>query len=282
MTFWYGNGANGKSLLANLVLYILGDYGCKGAPNLLFRGERCDRHPTELTDLHGRRFVMCNETKNGRAWDEGTIKDLTGGDRIRAHRMYEDFWEFDPTHKIAVFGNRRPRMKDMDGGIGRRFQLVPFNVSFRGREDRTLDERLRKEASGVLNWLVEGCLAWQRHGLPEVKAVQEATTEYLHEEDTLGQFCDAELVFGSQFSTTRKSLYEHYVDWTEGRGEERPRGPRAIAEILRQRGVKPWKVRTKEGPRDGWVGVSVRSSLPSKTQKTGRNKADLRLLPRSD
>ncbi len=84
LAFWWGKGGNGKGVLGAIMLHVVfGDYAAKAAPDLLFRGEKTERHPTELADLHGRRLVICNETTRGRSWDEGTLKDITGGDRIR-------------------------------------------------------------------------------------------------------------------------------------------------------------------------------------------------------
>src|SRR5262249_1609793 len=159
---------------------------------------------------------------------EGTVKDVTGGDRIRARRMREDFWEFSATHKLVVFGNHRPRIKCVDQAIARRLRLVPFAVSFIGREDKDLVQTLQAEAPGVLAWLVGGCLAWQAEGLPDVAAVRDATKAYLRDEDTLGQFFDAEVVFESTARITRKELRGRYVQWAEER-DERPVGAKTFA-----------------------------------------------------
>jgi putative DNA primase/helicase len=268
LAFWHGGGGNGKSLLAFIVLFVMGDYACKAAPDLLFKNEKTERHPTELCDLYGRRLVVCNETTRGRAWDEATLKDITGGDRIRARRMREDFWEYVPTHKILVFGNSRPRIKNVDQAIERRLRLVPFAVSFVGREDRDLAQALKAEAPGVLAWLVRGCLDWQANGIPDTDAVRAATKAYLREEDTLGQFFEAECVFDPNAKATRKELRERYVAWAEER-DERPAGPKVVAESLRQRGISERKVKTAAGSRDGWSGVR----LATEAEKAARQES---------
>jgi putative DNA primase/helicase len=256
LAFWHGGGCNGKSLLAFVVLHVVGDYGGKAAPDLLFKGEHTERHPTELADLHGLRLVVANETTRGRAWDEATVKDVTGGDSLRARRMREDFWQFDPTHKIVVFGNHKPRVKTVDDAMKRRLRLVPFAVSFEGRQDKTLQQTLIAEAPGILRWLVDGCLAWQRDGLPDVDAIREATAGYFRDEDTVGQFFAAECVFAPDAKVARKELRERYQAWAEERGE-RPISPKTLAEALRDRGVTERKVHTAAGKRDGWAGVRL-------------------------
>jgi putative DNA primase/helicase len=254
LAFWHGSGCNGKSLLAYVVLHVVGDYGGKAAPDLLFKNERTERHPTELADLHGLRLVVCNETMAGRAWDEPTLKDITGGDPLRARRMREDFWQFNPTHKLVVFGNHKPRIRAVDDAMKRRLRLVPFVVSFEGRQDKALQQALLAEGPGILRWLVDGCLEWQRNGLPEVEAIREATDGYFRDEDSLGQFFDAELVFAPDAKCSKKQVRDRYVAWAEER-DERPLGAKTLAEALRRRGIATRSVWTDKGPRDGWVGV---------------------------
>jgi putative DNA primase/helicase len=266
LAFWHGGGCNGKSLLAFVVLRVLGDYGGKAAPDLLFKHERTERHPTEVADLHGLRLVVANETTRGRAWDEATVKDVTGGDVLRARRMREDFWSFLPTHKLVVFGNHKPRITTVDDAMRRRLRLVPFVVSFKGREDKTLQKTLLAESPGILRWLVDGCINWQILGLPDVEAIREATAGYFLDEDTLGQFLAAECLFEPNAKVARKELRERYQAWAEERGE-RPVGAKTLADALRDRGVTARKVKTAAGPRDGWAGVRLASDADRATDQ---------------
>ena len=262
LAFWFGAGGNGKSLLSVVVLAVLGDYGGKTAPDLLFRSEHTDRHPTELADLHGRRLVVCNETRHGRTLDEGTLKDVTGDDPITARRMKEDFWTFSPSHKIVLFGNQRPRIKCLDKGIERRLRLVPFAVSFVGREDKNLKAALLAELPGVLAWLVRGCVAWQAEGLPEARAIIDATAAYIKAEDTLGQFFEDECVLkdkaGAQVAdkVTRKQVRDRYLEWSEARGEK-PVSGKDLADAIRDRGAVDRKVRADGKSCAGWVGIRL-------------------------
>ena len=113
----WGIGANGKSTMLNAILDMLGpDYSMQAIPDLLMSKQN-DRHPTERADLHGKRFVSCVETEDNRALAESLVKQLTGGERVRARRMKEDFWEFSPTHKIVLTTNHKPRIKGVDHAI---------------------------------------------------------------------------------------------------------------------------------------------------------------------
>jgi len=275
LAFWHGTGCNGKSLLALVLLHVMGDYAGKAAPDLLFRSELTDRHPTELADLHGLRLVVCNETTRGRSWDEGTVKDVTGGDRIRARRMREDFWEFDPTHKIVVFGNHKPRIACVDDAMRRRLRLVPFAVSFEGSKDTGLLDILKAEAPGILRYFVEGGRAWVAGGLPVPGAVRAATDDYMRDEDTVGQFLDRECRFEPDAKIARKELRAHYVRWSEERDDEKPVSPKSFADAVRRRGAIERGVRTTSGPRDGWHGVRLATDAEKTAAATWTGRSDV-------
>ena len=120
----YGSGANGKSTFLNTLMGMLGDYAMKASPDLLMKLES---HPTEKTDLFGKRFVAAIETEEGRKLAEVFVKEVTGGDPIRARRMRENFWQFSPTHKLFLATNHKPNIKDNGHAMWRRLRLVPFN-----------------------------------------------------------------------------------------------------------------------------------------------------------
>ncbi len=105
------------------------DYASKADRTLLML-QRHETHPTSVADLFGKRFVAAVETGEGRRLNEPLVKELTGGDRITARRMREDFWQFDPSHKIWLATNHRPVIRGTDEGIWRRLKLIPFTVQF--------------------------------------------------------------------------------------------------------------------------------------------------------
>ena len=117
-----------------------------------------DRHSTEKADLQGKRFVACVKSEEGRKLAESLVKELTGSDRVRARRMRQDFFEFEPTHKIVLVTNHKPAIRGNDHAIWRRIRLVPFNVvNPEEEQDKDLTNKLRGELSGILTWAVRGC-----------------------------------------------------------------------------------------------------------------------------
>ena len=76
--------------------------------------------------------------------------------------MYGSSFTFQRTHKHLVYGNSRPQLRSTDSAIRSRIKIVPFKVSFRGREDKDLPRRLREEMGFVLQWLIVGTRSgWQ-------------------------------------------------------------------------------------------------------------------------
>ena len=217
--FLHGVGANGKSTLLSLLLELLGDYGRQAAPGLLTL-KRGESHPTELADLAGARFVAAIEVDEGRRLAEALTKWLTGGDRLKARFMRQDFFEFSPTHKLWLAANHRPTVTGSDHAIWRRLRLIPFEVSIpEAEQDKLLGNKLRQELPGVLNWTIEGCLAWQRDGLAPPEKVILATNSYREEQDVLTSFLRDRCVEGEDRKATAKELYEAYRTWSDENGD---------------------------------------------------------------
>jgi putative DNA primase/helicase len=215
----WGNGANGKSTLINALFDVLGpDYSGKASRDLLVVG-RGDKHPTALAWLHGKRFVAALETGEGARLDEVLIKELTGGDLVTARRMREDFWTFQPTHKIALATNHKPQVRGQDHAIWRRLRLIPFTVCFmEDKQDKLLGQKLRAESAGILTWMVQGCALWQQHGLQDPPEVLAATKDYQAEQDLLGAFLAERCTEFPDYHIKASELYAAYKAWTNKAG----------------------------------------------------------------
>jgi putative DNA primase/helicase len=256
LLFLFGPGGTGKSTTFRIWHELLGDYAVRAARSLLFVSHG-ERHPTELASLHGARLVTCNEVDEGATFDEALVKDLTGGEAITARRMREDFWSFAPTHKIAVGGNHKPRVKNFDDAMRRRLRLVPFTVKPE-TVDPELFGKLVAELPGILAWAVRGCLAWQRDGLGEPAAVREQTDAYQAESDPLREFFQLRCVFEPAARIPRKQLRLAYEEYAKENGAE-PLGAKRFSEGLKRRGVEGGNVRHNGRTHDGWRGVRLAS-----------------------
>ena len=239
--FLYGTGANGKSVFVNTLATILGDYATN-APMDTFMETRTDRHPTDMAGLRGARFVAAIETEQGKRWAESKLKNLTGGDKIAARFMRQDFFEFFPQFKLFVAGNHKPAIRNIDEAMKRRLHLIPFTITVPPeRRDKNLQHKLLAERDGILAWAVQGCLNWQRHGrLDPPQRVVDATEEYFEAEDALGRWLDERCVRTANAKSLTAELFSDWKVWAEAAGEFTGSQKR-FADLLLNRGLDKWR-----------------------------------------
>ena len=239
--FLYGTGANGKSVFVNTLATILGDYATN-APMDTFMETRTDRHPTDMAGLRGARFVAAIETEQGKRWAESKLKNLTGGDKISARFMRQDFFEFFPQFKLFVAGNHKPAIRNIDEAMKRRLHLIPFTITVPPeRRDKNLQQKLLAERDGILAWAVQGCLDWQRHGrLSPPQRVVDATEEYFEAEDALGRWLDERCVREPNAKSLTAELFNDWKQWAEASGEF-VGAQRRFSDLLITRGLDKWR-----------------------------------------
>lgn len=217
--FLHGEGSNGKTTLLNVFLHVLGDYGKQAVPDLLMYS-RQEKHLTRIASLFGSRLTVCSEVAEGQRFNEPLVNSLTGGNLRTARRMREDQWTYAPTDKIWLDANHKPTIKSTGYAIWRRIKLIPFTIVIPDeKQDKDLEDKLKKEGPGILNWLIWGCLDWQEGGLRPPKEVIVATAEYRTAEDIIGRFLDECCVASGTASATAKALYTRYKGWCEETGE---------------------------------------------------------------
>ncbi|MEW5890380.1 MAG: phage/plasmid primase, P4 family [Pseudomonadota bacterium] len=238
--FLYGTGANGKSVFANVISTILGDYAAT-APMDTFVETRTDRHPTDLAGLRGARFVTAIETEQGGRWNESKVKAITGGDKIAARFMRQDFFTYLPQFKPVIVGNHKPAIRNIDEAMKRRLHLIPFTVTIPPeKRDPRLTEKLLAERDGIMAWAVEGCLAWQREGLKPPASVVSATEEYFEAEDALGRWIEERCVLEPNAKSLTAELFNDWKQWAEAAGEF-VGSQKRFADLLLARGLEKWR-----------------------------------------
>lgn len=240
LPIFFGDGANGKSTLMDAVMNAAGDYADAGDPDLL-RARTFDAHPTGIADLFGRRLVLLHESDAGVRLAEGTVKRLTGGDRLKARRMREDFWSFNPSHTFVMLTNHKPIVGGTDEGIWRRLKLIPFaTVIPAEKRDEGLGAKLAGEADAILTWLVGGYLDWRDNGFGEPGAVTEATRAFRAESDPLGRFLGALCMLMASAHVGSTQLFRAYEKWCQAEREDAGT-PTAFANALKARGYESYK-----------------------------------------
>ncbi len=231
--FFYGHGANGKSVLVDLVARIMGDYGATAkVESLTGRNRRGGGDATpDLIPLVGARMVRASEPEEGERLLEGMIKELTGGEPILVRQLHADFIEVRPIFKLTMSGNYKPDIRGTDDGIWRRVMLVPFDVQIPPDErDEKLGEKLWAERAGIFNWLVDGLIQVLEGGLMEPAEVLEATKEYREDSDPIGAYLrECCLVSGDPVDfVTSRELMDGFNLFLDQKGEGMW-GPRTVS-----------------------------------------------------
>lgn len=219
MFILHGKGRNGKSLFIETIRSILGSYtdNIQAKTLMVKRGETINN---DIAKLQAVRLVTSSEPSEGFRFDEGLIKQLTGGDTVTARFLYGEEFNFDPKFKIWVTTNHKPIVRGTDDGIWRRLLLIPFDVQIpEHKVDKDLKFKLLREAPAILNWTVEGCLMWQKDGLKVPDKISKASEGYRKEMDVIEQFIADECVVNEGEQVGAKELFDSYKKWAEDSGE---------------------------------------------------------------
>lgn len=216
-----GDGGNGKSVFLNTIAEILSDYGKATA----FSTFDVKEHGAtdDLADIRGARYVYAAERDSDRRLAENKLKHLTGGEEVKARPLYGRWFHYVPSYKIWMAVNELPTITGTDNGTWRRLVLIDFPVSFRENPDRNLMEKLRQEHAGILNWMIKGCLLWQRNGgLREPSSIIQRTSMYRASQDIIGMFCEDSLEYKEGSKVKHGELYQSYKNWCDLHGHKYP------------------------------------------------------------
>ncbi|WP_051355346.1 phage/plasmid primase, P4 family [Mesorhizobium erdmanii] len=220
LVFVHGDGGNGKSVFMNTIVGIMADYATT-APMDTFTASIGDRHPTEIAMLRGARLVTASETDDGKAWAEGRIKSLTGGDAITARFMRGDFFTYRPAFKLMIAGNHQPQLRNVDDAARRRFNIVPFTRK-PAAPDQELEAKLKGEWTAILRWMIDGYLDWQTNGLVRPDSVVDATAGYFADQDLFAQWladeCDCDPGNHYKWEPTKR-LFDSWAAYAKAAGE---------------------------------------------------------------
>jgi putative DNA primase/helicase len=239
MFFLYGTGRNGKSTFINTIQHLLGDYGRQTNSDTFIKKRNENPINNDIARLDGARFVSAVESEEGQQLSESLVKQITGGEKMSARFLRQEFFEFTPEFKVFFTTNHIPIIKNNDEGIWRRIRLIPFTVTIpKEKVDKKLPEKLAAEMPGILRWAVEGCLKWQKEGLGEPEAVRKATDDYRQDMDILGPFLSEICVINQMAKVETKLLYEEYKHWCMENDEAFTFKNRAFYRAIETRGYK--------------------------------------------
>ncbi len=243
--FLYGDtGKNGKTTLVEAFMKLIGDcgessygYGRKVGADTFMKSKNHEDNQRKAATLAGPRFVCTSEVDEEHRLNEQLIKDITGGDTIEGRRLYQEAFTFKPQFKPWMYGNHKPEIRGTDDAIWSRVRLVPFEVSFKGREDLDLADKLEGELSGILNWAIQGCLDWQHNGLQPPAKVQAATQAYREEMDVFGPFISECCVLHPHAEVKTSDLWIAYKTWC-AEGGFKEQSQTKLGKYLNSKGIR--------------------------------------------
>lgn len=252
-----GTHRNGKGTLTGILSHIIGDYGCTIDFSSLVAKKNYTGPKDDVANMKDKRFVTAHENAEGARLAEDLIKWLTGGDLVRARKLYSNSVEIKPTWKLWLSVNHRPIVSPTDPAIWTRLMVIPFDVSFEGREDRTLKDRLLTELPGVFAWAVQGCLKYQSEGLNPPECVLVTKEEYRKGMNQLSDFVEEECILDQGLTVLSGELYGRYLEYCTANGSRYPVGHKKFAALLAVMGVRRGRAKTAKGDRT-FVGICLR------------------------
>lgn len=236
-----GSGQDGKTTTINIVRRVLGTYAATADVRSFLDGQRrsgADASP-DMARLAGDvRLLSADEPPRGAKLNEGLIKSITGGGEVLARHLQKEFFGFTPKLKLFIEANNRPRISGGDIGIWRRVKLIPFNEYIPDHErDKTIEKRIvEDEASGVLNWLLEGSKLWLIEGLWEPEAMREAIADYRAASNPFGEWFAERCTPAEGEFELASDLFRDYESWCQAAGVE-PISQTRFGRELGDRGV---------------------------------------------
>lgn len=285
----HGTGANGKSLLFDIINALSGNYAGVSSIEAFTNDKQNGGHTDHLARLCNLRIVLTTETEKTRRMASGFIKRFTGDGRIEASFKFGRSFEFDVVTKMWFAVNHLPEFDDTSPGMARRLRNIPFDAAFKGPNDAItnpakqfriepgLKEKLLAELPGILNWAIEGYRQWQEQGLNPPQIVLDASIAHIASGDRVQMFIDDCLMSHEQRveierinaeaqrraenwidpATSRVivgDVYARYRQWCEDGGMT-PLIKINLAKELESKGL----VKEKAGGQMRWLGYVLRA-----------------------
>jgi len=212
-----GEGANGKSVLLNLLKTFLGKENVSSIPL-----QSLDRNRFAASQLYNKLANIYPDISNRALYDTGVFKMMVGGDMITAEQKFRDGFNFTNYAKLLFSCNQLPETHDNTKAYFRRWIIIDFPNTFKGsKADKKLIHKLttEEELSGLLNWAIEGLkrltTEWD---FTNSKAMNEIERIYKMKSSPLSAFVDSELEINMGEYVTKDELYEKFQDFCENNG----------------------------------------------------------------
>ncbi|MGI9503714.1 MAG: phage/plasmid primase, P4 family [Geminicoccaceae bacterium] len=238
----HGLSGSGKSSIFGTAAHIFGTYG-RTVDASMFTAYRNKEqtHKESIARLKGSRLIVASETGSGKSLDEAAFKKMSGGDRLTGNFMRENSIEFDPTFQCFIHSNHMLELDHNQDGVERRAVLLPLNkVVSSGDKDPSLKEVLLDvEAPGILSWMIQGCLDWQKNGIAIGKTSMRAHEEFFRNQDVFQDWLDERCIVGPGEEDTYQKIWDSWEDFCKNNNEYPGTRRTSFPALLKKRGFPP-------------------------------------------
>ena len=256
----HGGGRNGKTTFVETLQAVMGaeegGYAQRARFNTFLRKSTVGGANDDVAHLSGARLVVASEADDRAPLDTAAIKELTGGDAIRARHLYAKEFQFRPIFKLMLVTNHVPPIQESTHSLWDRLHYIAFDYRIPDNKvDRNLRLRLMGELEGIFARSVKACLEWQRNGLAPPEKVLHARADLEHRMDTLGQFLAeaCELGDANKYTVTSRQLYYAFSLWCRENGIKNPPSNKWFTAELRNKKFTEHKI----GNVSQWIGLKL-------------------------
>lgn len=250
----FGKSGNGKGTLFRTLAHVLGPYVMPVAPSLLSRAYSGNPNAPSpaLMALKDPRMIQCSEGGDRQQFDSAFVKGLSGSDPLTGRGTYSDQAQFTPQGKLWLSANSLPEVPSQDDAMWRRIRVLPFSAKIKNR-DGAFEDLLKAEASGILNWLIQGAVNYHQHRLGECQVVKQATARARRSSDSVAAWIKEMCRIDPDGRIQSRVAYESY------RKHCRLNGWRELSPQAFARAMNAKSHRTKETKRHNvFVGLELR------------------------
>lgn len=247
LVFFGDRAQNGKSTLMDIMYHILGPLSGPIQSEMLTatRNVKSSSGPSpDIMGMKGKRLCWASETEEGQRYAVAKVKLYCGGDPLIG-RFPNDRHEttFLPSHTLYLLTNHKPHVSSDDNGFWIRQKLIEFPYTFindpkeawERKADTDLFVQLQAEASGILGWMVAGCLLWQKEGLVEPAKIKKATAEYRRAEDQIADYVEQCLLLNPNEREWATDLYKVFKVWWIANVNNKPLSQRKFGDLMTMR-----------------------------------------------
>jgi P4 family phage/plasmid primase-like protien len=226
---WTGTGSNGKSLSVEFMAAVLGDYSGVLPITFLTRKQGSSSQATpELAEMQGKRFVVFQEPEADDKIYVGHMKEMTGGDKIMARKLFGNPFYFSPQFKLLLTCNKLPYIPSTDGGTWRRLRVTQWESEFLDHDqkienpkkqffkDFSLKEKFEKWRPVMMWYLITKYYSkFKKEGIKEPKKVKQFTDKYRKDSDIYLEFMSDNITVTKSRKDyiTLSELYKAFKDW---------------------------------------------------------------------